>query len=114
MKPEDVKAAIRKAEGSESHYPDCSLVCVENTSNLGGGSVYPQEILDEICQVAHDNGCKAHMDGARLFNAVAVSGTDPARMVRDFDTVTICLSKGLGAPVGSVLVGSKGIHRPST
>ena len=108
MKPEDVKAAIRKAEGSESHYPDCSLVCVENTSNLGGGSVYPQEILDEICQVAHDNGCKAHMDGARLFNAVAVSGTDPARMVRDFDPVTICLSKGLGAPVGSVLVGSKG------
>ena len=49
----------------------------------------------------------AHMDGARLFNAVVVSGTDPARMVRDFDTVTICLSKGLGAPVGSVLVGSK-------
>ena len=107
MKPEDVKAAIRKAEGSESHYPDCSLVCVENTSNLGGGSVYPQEILDEFCQVAHENDCNVHMDGARLFNAVAVSGTDPARMVRDFDTVTICLSKGLGAPVGSVLVGSK-------
>ena len=66
-----------------------------------------QETLDEICKVAREKDCKLHMDGARLFNAVAASGTDPARMVRDFDTISICLSKGLGAPVGSVLVGSK-------
>ena len=81
------------------------MICVENTANVGGGSVYDQETLDEICEVAHRNDCRAHLDGARMFNAVVASGTDPARMVRDFDTISICLSKGLGAPVGSVLVG---------
>ncbi len=107
MTPEQVSGSIRKAEGSLSHYPNGSLVCVENTAQGGGGTVYSQETLDEICKVAREKDCKLHMDGARLFNAVAASGTDPARMVRDFDTISICLSKGLGAPVGSVLVGSK-------
>ena len=107
MTPEQVSSSIRKAEGSLSHYPNGSLVCVENTAQGGGGTVYSQETLDEICKVAREKDCKLHMDGARLFNAVAASGTDPARMVRDFDTISICLSKGLGAPVGSVLVGSK-------
>ena len=107
MTPEQVSSSIRKAEGSLSHYPNGSLVCVENTAQGGGGTVYSQETLDEICKVAREKDCKLHMDGARLFNAVASSGTDPARMVRDFDTISICLSKGLGAPVGSVLVGSK-------
>ena len=68
---------------------------------------YPLERLDAICKVAREKNCKLHMDGARLFNAAAASGASPARIVRDFDTVSICLSKGLGAPVGSVLVGSK-------
>ena len=107
MTPEQVSNSIRKAEGSLSHYPNGSLVCVENTAQGGGGTVYSQETLDEICKAAREKDCKLHMDGARLFNAVAASGTDPARMVRDFDTISICLSKGLGAPVGSVLVGSK-------
>ena len=107
MTPEEVSNSIRKAEGSLSHYPNGSLVCVENTAQGGGGTVYSQETLDEICKAAREKDCKLHMDGARLFNAVAASGTDPARMVRDFDTISICLSKGLGAPVGSVLVGSK-------
>jgi threonine aldolase len=107
MTPEQVSSSIRKAEGSLSHYPNGSLVCVENTAQGGGGTVYSQETLDEICKAAKEKDCKLHMDGARLFNAVAASGTDPARMVRDFDTISICLSKGLGAPVGSVLVGSK-------
>ena len=107
MTPEQVSSSIRKAEGSLSHYPNGSLVCVENTAQGGGGTVYSQETLDEICKVAREKDCKLHMDGARLFNAVAASGTNPARMVRDFDTISICLSKGLGAPVGSVLVGSK-------
>ena len=96
MTPEEVSNSIRKAEGSLSHYPNGSLVCVENTAQGGGGTVYPQETLDEICKVAKEKDCKLHMDGARLFNAVVASGTDPARMVRDFDTVSICLSKGLG------------------
>ena len=107
MTSEQVSSSIRKAEGSLSHYPNGSLVCVENTAQGGGGTVYSQETLDEICKAAREKDCKLHMDGARLFNAVAASGTDPARMVRDFDTISICLSKGLGAPVGSVLVGSK-------
>ncbi len=106
MNPDDVAKAIRKEEGSLGHYPDGSLVCVENTSNRGGGTCYPQETLDAIAKIAHDNGCKAHIDGARLFNAVVATGTDAARMVRDYDSISICLSKGLGAPVGSVLVGS--------
>ena len=107
MTPEEVSNSIRKAEGSLSHYPNGSLVCVENTAQGGGGTVYPQETLDEICKVAREKDCKLHLDGARFFNAVVASNTDPARMVRDFDSVSICLSKGLGAPVGSVLVGSK-------
>ena len=107
MTSEQVLSSIRKAEGSLSHYPNGSLVCVENTAQGGGGSVYSQEAIDEICKVAREKDCKLHMDGARLFNATVASNTDPARMVRDFDSVSICLSKGLGAPIGSVLVGSK-------
>ena len=107
MTPEEVSNSIRKAEGSLSHYPNGSLVCVENTSQGGGGTVYSQNTMDEICKIARERDCKLHMDGARLFNAAVASGTDPARIVRDFDTVSICLSKGLGAPVGSILVGSK-------
>ena len=106
MTPEDVAKAIRKGDGSLGHFPNGSLVCVENTSNRGGGTCYPQETLDAIAKIAHDNDCAAHMDGARLFNAAIATGTEPARIVRDYDSVSICLSKGLGAPVGSVLVGS--------
>lgn len=107
MDPADVAKAIRKADGSMSHFPNGSLVCVENTSNRGGGTVYPQDTLDAIATVARENDCAAHMDGARLFNAAVASGTSPARIVRDYDTISICLSKGIGAPVGSVLVGSE-------
>ena len=70
MVPADVAAAIRKSKGSMSHFPDCSLVCIENTSNRGGGTCYPQESIDAICELAHSSGCAVHMDGARLFNAV--------------------------------------------
>ncbi len=107
MEPSDVQKAIRKAKNSLGHSADGTLVCVENTANMGGGSCYEQKTLDEIARVAHENACIAHMDGARIFNAVIASGTDAARMVRDYDSVSICLSKGLGAPVGSVLVGSR-------
>ncbi len=102
----DVGAAIRKTEGSQGHYPNATLVCLENTSNRGGGSCYPVEIIDEICEVAKSRGCAVHMDGARLFNASVASGISAARLVENCDTVSICLSKGLGAPVGSLLVGS--------
>ena len=106
MTADQVKSAIRKAEGSGSHYPDGKLVCVENTSNLGGGACYTQEALDEIAAVAKENGCATHIDGARIFNAAITTGVDVARMCEHYDSVSICFSKGLGAPVGSVLVGS--------
>ena len=106
MDPISVAKSIRKVDGSLGHFPNGSLVCVENTSNRGGGTCYPQEKLDAIAQVAHENDCFAHLDGARMFNAVIATGTPPARIVRDYDSVSICLSKGLGAPIGSVLVGS--------
>jgi len=106
MDAKDVAKAIRKQEGSLGHYPNGSLVCVENTANRGGGTCYPQNVLDEIAKVAHDNECAAHIDGARLFNAVVATGIPASRMVRDYDSISICLSKGLGTPVGSVLVGS--------
>lgn len=102
----DVGAAIRKTEGSQGHYPNATLVCLENTSNRGGGSCYPVEIIDDICEVAKSRGCAVHMDGARLFNASVASGISAARLVENCDTVSICLSKGLGAPVGSLIVGS--------
>ncbi len=106
MDPTDVGKAIRKEEGSLGHYPNGTLVCVENTSNRGGGTCYPLATLDAIAKIAHDSDCVAHMDGARLFNAAVATRTDPARIVRDYDSISICLSKGLGAPVGSVLLGS--------
>ena len=106
MSPEDVEKTIRKSDGSLGHFPNGSLVCVENTSNRGGGTCYTQENLDAIAKIAHDNDCAAHMDGARLFNAAIATGTEPSRIVRDYDSVSICLSKGLGSPIGSLLVGS--------
>ena len=82
-----------------------TLVEIENTHNMAGGTVYPQPVIDELCDGAHAAGLKVHMDGARIFNAMAASGTSAARMTSKVDTVNFCLSKGLGAPVGSMLVG---------
>ena len=106
MNPVEVEKSIRKREGSLGHYPNGTLVCVENTSNRGGGTFYPQGNLDSICEVAKTSDCSSHLDGARIFNAAVASGTHLDRMVRDFDSVSVCLSKGLGAPVGSVLLSS--------
>lgn len=106
MEPADVGKAIRKGDGSLGHFPNGSMVCVENTSNRGGGTCYPLETMDEIATVARENRCRAHIDGARIFNASVATGQDVARIARDYDSVSICLSKGLGAPIGSVLLGS--------
>jgi threonine aldolase len=97
-----IEPAIHVAGGF--HAPT-ALVHVEHPHNMGGGSLYEQSEIDNICQQTHARGLRAHMDGARLFNAVAATGLPAARIVRDFDTVMFCLSKGLGAPVGSMLVG---------
>lgn len=107
MDVSDVESKIRKSAHGKSHYPNGTLVCMENTANRGGGTCYTQEQIDDIAQMAISKDCAVHMDGARLFNAIIASGLEPARVVRDCDTISICISKGLGAPVGGVLVGSK-------
>ena len=83
------------------------LISLENTHNMAGGTVYRQEIADEICDRAHEIGLPVHLDGARVFNAATALGRPVAEITKKFDSVMFCLSKGLGAPVGSMLVGSK-------
>ena len=101
--PETLKAAIY----APSRYaPPLSLVAVEQTANLGGGTIWPLAALDAVAEIAHANGLATHMDGARLLNATVASGIDPARMVRGYDSVWLDFTKGLGAPLGAVLCGS--------
>lgn len=88
------------------HFPLQTLVVIENTHNRGGGSIWPLENIAAIRQVADAQGMKMHMDGARLMNACVASGCKPTDYARYFDSVSICFSKGLGAPVGSALAGS--------
>ncbi|MHB8653495.1 MAG: threonine aldolase family protein [Terriglobia bacterium] len=89
------------------HHASTGLVSLENTSNLAGGFVYPLKVSNEICEQARESGLPVHLDGARIFNASVALGKPVAELTRKFDSVMFCLSKGLGAPVGSMLVGSK-------
>ncbi len=89
------------------HLTRTRLLALENTHNRGGGRVLPLENVTSLCRWAQDQGLATHLDGARLFNAVVASGVEASRWAEPFDTVSICFSKGLGAPVGSVLVGSQ-------
>src|SRR5258708_17670550 len=84
-----------------------ALVCLENSSNMAGGTVYPTAQVDDICDHAHAAGLKVHLDGARIFNAATALGDNVANMTRKVDSVMFCLSKGLGAPVGSMVLGTK-------
>jgi threonine aldolase len=83
------------------------LVTLENTHNRGGGRIQPYEIVQEICRWAHGAGLATHLDGARLFNAVVATGIPAREWAQHFDTVSVCFSKGLGAPVGSALTGPR-------
>jgi threonine aldolase len=89
------------------HYPRTSLVVAENTSNKGGGSIWDITDLKEISELCEQNGLKFHLDGARLFNALAETGESPEEYGKLFDSVSICFSKGLGAPIGSILIGDR-------
>jgi len=98
--------AIRGAYVPESlHRPGTGLVALENTHNARGGVAVPPDAISATAGAAHDLGVPVHLDGARLFNACVALDVDPARMVRDVDSALFCLSKGLGAPVGSILAG---------
>ena len=89
------------------HYPTTRLVCLENTHNRGGGSCYPWADLVEISALARQHGLALHLDGARIFNALVATGQRSEDYGPLFDSISVCLSKGLGAPIGSVLLGSR-------
>jgi len=99
-----IEAAIRP---SSSHFAQTGLIAIENTQNLAGGSVMSFESMQEITDRAHRKGLPVHLDGARIFNAAIVLKRDVAEIASLFDSVMFCLSKGLGAPVGSMLAGSR-------
>jgi threonine aldolase len=104
MDPNEVEAAIRT---ENIHFPRTALICLENTHNRSGGCILPQENVVAICEVAHRHSIPVHMDGARLFNAAVAQGKPAAELAAPVDSVMFCLSKGLAAPVGSLLVGSR-------
>ncbi|MCF7922260.1 MAG: low-specificity L-threonine aldolase [Candidatus Marinimicrobia bacterium] len=89
----------------DHHYAQTRLIALENTHNRAGGVVYPLPVIEEVAEFASSQNLRMHLDGARLMNAVIASGLDPSAYADHFNSVSLCLSKGLGAPVGSVLVG---------
>jgi threonine aldolase len=104
LDPAEVRDAIRPPN---IHHPKDSLICLESTHNRGGGSIYPIETLREIRRIADEHGLAVHLDGARLCNACVASEVAASEVAAQADSVTFCLSKGLGAPVGSVVAGDQ-------
>ncbi len=101
---DDLTAAVHP---DNPHYPPTRLVSLENTHNRAGGRVWPQAQVRAVAEAARARGLALHLDGARLFNAEVASGVPAAELAAPFDTVSFCLSKGLGAPIGSLLAGSR-------
>jgi threonine aldolase len=99
----DVEQSIRS---NNIHYPETALLCLENTHNYCGGAVLSADYMDEISVLAHARGVKVHLDGARIFNASVALGVPALELTRKVDSVSFCISKGLSAPVGSLLCGS--------
>ncbi|MHA1200542.1 MAG: threonine aldolase family protein, partial [Candidatus Heimdallarchaeaceae archaeon] len=109
MDPNEVEAIFTTPYNVHRVTP--SLLCLENTHNRGGGRVIPQENIDTLSKIAHENDGIVHLDGARLFNAAVATGMPTAKIVENVDSIQICLSKGLGCPIGSLIVGTeKFIH----
>jgi threonine aldolase len=104
LDPEDVEDAIRP---KNIHMPITSLVCIENTHNRAGGTVWKPEQIKAVSDVVEDKGLKLHMDGARIFNSAVAQNIDVRKMARHVDNVMFCLSKGLACPVGSMICGTE-------
>ncbi|HZR21754.1 MAG TPA: GntG family PLP-dependent aldolase [Verrucomicrobiae bacterium] len=102
----DVEGALRPVD---PHFARTRLVCVENTHNRGGGKIWSREQIGEVTAAAREHGLLSHLDGARLWNASTASGVAEREYAAPFDSVSVCFSKGLGAPVGSALAGSKSL-----
>ena len=105
----DAAAVAAAVKPPDDHYPPTRLVSIENTHNVSGGRVWPRATVDAVLAIAKTHGLAAHLDGARLWNAAVALGVPEADVARGFDTISVCLSKGLGAPVGSVLACSKAL-----
>lgn len=104
MQTHDVLNAIRP---SAYYFPKTSLVCLENTHNRAGGTIYPIDLIKEISDAVHERGINLHLDGARIWNASVATGIPLYEYARYVDSISVCFSKGLGAPVGSMLLGDK-------
>jgi threonine aldolase len=104
LAPADIEGAIR---GDDAHFPRTRLVCLENTHNVCNGAPLSADYVGSVADLAHAHGLKVHVDGARLFNAAAALGVDAGSLVKGVDSVTFCLSKGLSAPVGSMICGDE-------
>lgn len=102
--PEDIQSAI---SCDDIHFPKTSLICLENSHNRHGGTVLTPKQIDSISKISRNNRLKLYLDGARVFNAAVALDIDVKKLVRPFDNLMFCLSKGLSCPVGSVIVGSK-------
>jgi len=101
---DDIDQTIR---GKDTHYPETTLLSLENTHNRCGGTVLTPGYIDEVCDLAHTRGLRVYLDGARIFNAAVALGVPACTLTQNVDSVGLCLSKGLSAPVGSLLCGSK-------
>jgi len=104
MNPDEVRKMVRT---DNIHHPRTSLICLENTHNRAGGTIVPVENMRAIHEIARESGARVHLDGARFFNAVVASGQRATHFTQYVDTIQVCFSKGLGAPVGSLLAGDK-------
>lgn len=104
--PETLREAVKP---ENIHFPRPRLLCLENTHNVAGGKTYPLEDFAEVAGVAREQGLKIHLDGARLFNAASATGIPAREWSKHADTVSVCSSKGLGAPVGSLLAGDEDV-----
>jgi threonine aldolase len=104
MSPEDIEASLRPPN---IHFPPTSLICIENSHNRAGGTVWSPSQTKAVSDLAKSHGLNVHMDGARIFNAAVAQGIDVRELTRHVDTLMFCLSKGLSAPVGSLVVGDE-------
>jgi len=102
----DVEHLDGQVRRDDVHFSPTRLLCLENSTNLGGGRTYPLEQLQRVGEWARSSGLKLHLDGARLFNASIARGDSPKDLAVPFDTISVCFSKGLGCPMGSILIGS--------
>jgi threonine aldolase len=109
LDPEHIKDAVR--DDSDDHWPETKLLCLENTHNMCGGVALSSDYMNQMGDLAHDLGLTCHVDGARIFNSVVAQNVQPKVLCQKIDSIAVCFSKGLGSPLGSVLIGESELIR---